>query len=139
MNSTRNNHIKQKISNNDTFVFFISSSTSGKCVAQLDSIIKFLKLFRVNIMSIHCTNGMNRVQCKKKKWWQYKYEKCSNIWEIRNKTWKCEKKQTKVNFRLPLRISYFVDEIADWNAGKKMKEKRLAKTKMTDEKEKQNY
>lgn len=126
MNSTRNNHIKQKISNNDTFVVFIFSSTSGKCVAQLDSIIKFLKLFRVNIMSIHCTNGMNRVQCKKKKWWQYKYEKCSNIREIRNKTWKCEKKQTKVNFRLPLRISYFVDEIADRNA-EKIERKTLCK------------
>lgn len=36
------------------------------------------------------------------------------------------KKQTRVNFRLPLRISYFVDEIADRNA-EKIERKTLCK------------
>lgn len=62
--------------------------------------------------------------------------KHENVNKVRNKLKQIFVRNGK---RLPLRISYFVDEIADWNAGKKMKEKRLAKTKMTDEKEKQNY
>lgn len=44
------------------FPFYASFLLLGKFVAQLDSIMKFLKLSRANIISIHCTNGMNGAQ-----------------------------------------------------------------------------